>query len=153
MSDEDNTELGFDLPRSFTELCHTSYDPMTGKTVEAKVWAEACSLLYWVPNPAPKLLGGDAAGRWQDPSFLLYLFGDASSSRTIDLACLLHSWATARFHVTITSSSGDWCCVLQVVSRLQRSYCRKVIRRLPNVQLKYRHACPLPPRLGFERDC
>lgn len=25
------------------ELCHVSYRPMTAETVEAKVWAEACS--------------------------------------------------------------------------------------------------------------
>lgn len=27
---------------------------LTGNTVEARLWAEACSLLCWVPNPADK---------------------------------------------------------------------------------------------------
>lgn len=126
-----------------------SYDPMTAKTVEGKVWAEACSLQCWVPNPAlgaPRWCGQPVAG-----SLLLYLFRDASSKQSNPTTGIhLHR---ARFHVTITSSGGDWCCALQLVSRLQRSYCRKVIRRLAavaNVQLHNVRACRLAPRLGFE---
>lgn len=92
------------------------------------MWAEACSLLCWVPDPAPGAPQGDAAGRWQDPSCCTNSFRDASSKKSSPTTEIHRH--RARFHVTITSYGGDWCRALQLVSRLRRSYCRKVIRRL-----------------------
>lgn len=107
---------------------------MTAKTVEAKVWPEACSLLCLVPDPALSTSKGDAAGRWQDSVCCTYLGMQAPAEQ-------LDHWETSPrarpclsvtlignaqgSYVTITSPGGDWCCVLQLVSRLRRSYCQR----------------------------
>jgi hypothetical protein len=113
-----------------TELCHISRGPMTGETVEAKCglrlavcWNAACRVL-----PAcTKIM--NVAGRCR--ILLLYLFRDPSSRSCLSVTLI----AIARFHVTITSSGGDWFCVLQLVSRLQRSYRPRFVRRLASMQL------------------
>lgn len=60
---------------------------MTAKTVEAKVWAEACSLLCWVPNPALGAPQGDAAYRWQDLFRCTYLGMQAPGKAIEPLGC------------------------------------------------------------------
>lgn len=81
---------------------------------------------------------GDAAGRRQDPSRCAYLRMQAPAEQLSDWdsspytrPCLSVALiGIARFHVTMTSSGRDWCCaLLQLVSRLQRSYRRAVQRQ------------------------
>lgn len=78
-----------------------SYGPMTGKMVEAKVWAEACSVLCWVPNPVLSTPGGYAAGRWQDPSCCTYLGMQAPAGRKTLPVCCTHRHCKVPCHYYI----------------------------------------------------